>query len=326
MASHPHSICECNLLTRMQFPIAISLLTLWGVLMAPLAFADPIQIHGGGSNGGNSTVEVHIKKANGPISQNKGNELIDSDSSQKGNTTVDPCWYTPVPADHGDSRLGGDNPSEGVLYIISCPSAISLTTGQLLYQDDGYVWARNGVTPLRPPPDPQQVAEEAAGQMTAPDPTIRLGPDPSKLAVKIPTWLWVDSQQPLTLTVAVRGLSVTVTATLKSTTWSMGEPVDEPNTSAQVPSFTCQGTGEPAPASPSVSTIPPCGYTYSWKSLASRTKGTGTWTVTATTNWDVTWTASNGTSGTLLQPLTPSTSQQVAVGEWRSTLVSKFGG
>ncbi len=162
--------------------------------------------------------------------------------------------------------------------------------------------------------------------MTAPDPVIRLGPDPNKLAVKVPIWLSVENQIPMTLTVAVRGLSVTVTATLKSTTWSMGEPVDPTDPSTRVPAFNCDGAGSPAPTHPDPTTDPPCGYTYIWKSLAERTGGTKTWPVTATTNWAVTWAASNGTGGTLANPLTPTSTQQVAVGEWRSSLVSGSGG
>jgi hypothetical protein len=182
------------------------------------------------------------------------------------------------------------------------------------------------VAPVAPPPAPDQVAEEAAGQMTAPDPVIHLGPDPAKLAVKVPVWLSVDNQAPMVLTVAVRGLSVTVTATLRSTTWSMGEPINPDDPSNKAATFSCNGAGTPAPAHPDPKIQPPCGYTYIWKSLADRTGGTKTWPVTATTNWDVTWTASNGTAGALPNPLTPSTTQQVAVGEWRSSLVSGTGG
>ena len=225
-----------------------------------------------------------------------------------------------------DSRLGGDDPSTGVLYLVSCPDALRLGTGDVVYQTQGAVWVKNGNPVVPPPPDPGQIAEEAAGQMTAPNPVIHLGPDPNKLAVKVPVWLSVDDRAPMTLTVAVRGLSVTVTATLKSTTWSMGEPVDPADPSDKVASFNCDGAGTPAPAHPDPAVKPPCGYTYVWKSLAERTGGTKTWPVTATTNWDVTWTASNGTGGALANPLTPTTTQQVAVGEWRSTLVSGSGG
>ncbi len=204
-----------------------------------------------------------------------------------------------------------------MLYIVSCPDALNQQTGNVVFQQQGTVWAPNGQPPAPPPPDPAQIAQEAAGKMTAPDPVVHLGPNADQLAVKIPVWLWIDKPQPLSLTVAVRGLSVTVTAKLVSTTWSMGEG----NTSGGS-TVTCPGAGTPPPAGADRTVVPACGYTYTWKSLPERTGGTGTYEVTATTNWQVTWTASDGTSGTLPAPLTPATTEQVAIGEWRAVLVS----
>ncbi|MET3806857.1 hypothetical protein ABIB25_003877 [Nakamurella sp. UYEF19] len=218
--------------------------------------------------------------------------------------------------------MGGDDPSEGVLYLVSCPDAININTGALIYAQTDTIWARTGVAPVAPPPDPAALAQQAAGRLQAPDPSIQIGPNPGQLAVKVPIWLSITDQPPLTLTVAVPRLSVTVTATLTSTTWSMGEPVDPATPNAKVANFTCEGTGTPAPADVDAGTKPPCGYTYIWKSLTDRTDGTGTWPITATTHWTVTWTASDGTNGTLPQPLTPQATTQVAIGEWRSTLVA----
>lgn len=248
------------------------------------------------------------------------------DSSSGATVASDPCWYTPVEPQLNDSRLGGDAPTSGILYAITCPEAINLSTGKLVYFGNGSIWVRNG-QPLAPPaPDPGQIAEQASGQITVPLPAIHLGPDAGKLAVKVPIWLWVDSPAPLTVTVAVRGLAVTVVASLESTTWSMGEPIDQKSPLTKVISFNCSGPGIPAPAAPDPQFQPACGYTYNWKSLNDRTGGSGSWSVTATANWRVRWTASNGTQGQLAKKLTPSTSQQVTVGEWRSTLVANPGG
>lgn len=238
----------------------------------------------------------------------------------------DPCWYQEVPAKLGDPRLSGDQPAAGHLYIVYCPDAINLDTGNLVYTDQGYVWARNGKPVVAPSPDPGQLAEQASGRMTAPDPVIHFGPNLQKIAVKVPIWLWVDPSQPLTLTVTLRGLTVRVTASIKSTTWSMGEPIDEASPSVKVPAFSCDGVGVPSPAKLDPEITAPCGFTYSWKSLANRTNGTGAWAVTATTNWGVTWAASDGTHGALARLLTPSTTQQVTVGEWRGSLVQTTGG
>ncbi len=66
-----------------------------------------------------------------------------------------------------------------------------------------------------PPPDPAVLAQRAVGLLTIPKPTIGAGPDRTKLAVQLWTWLWVDSPPPVTTTVAAGGVSVTVTAMLE---------------------------------------------------------------------------------------------------------------
>lgn len=287
---------------------------------ASVAFADPTTTPVAGSANTSAyatTLSTRVWTRGGAASNQGTESAKSSDSSQASNgKDEDPCWYTPVRARKGDPRLGNDDPSTGVLYEVSCPDAINAGTGNVVFANLGAVWAPNGVPPAAPPPDPAQLAQEAAGQMTAPDPVLHLGPDPARLAVKIPVWLSVDNPGPMTLTVAVRGLSVTVTATLASTTWTMGEPTTTTTT------LTCTGAGTPPPPNPDPSTTPPCGYTYHWKSTTDRTHGTGTWPVTATTHWQVTWTATNGTNGALPAPLTPTSTQQFPIGEWRSTLIA----
>jgi hypothetical protein len=56
---------------------------------------------------------------------------------------------------------------------------------------------------------------------------------------------------------------------------------------------------------------PDCGYTY--RHSSARTTS-GAYTVTATTSWRVTWTASNGTIGTL-PPITRSSQISLRVAE-----------
>ncbi len=291
--------------------------------LAPSAFADDIGVDGGGLLGGHPKVNVRVSKP--AAKSNLGSDKSAAKSEGSSEPVSDPCRYIPIRPVANDPRLGGDDPATGVLSIISCPDLLHGGTGNVVYATQGTVWARNGVPAVARPPDPAQVAQEAVGQMIAPNPVITLGPHPNQLAVKIPVWLSVNDPGPMTLTVAVRGLSVTVTATLTSTTWSMGEPVDPANPSNKVAAFTCPGSGTPAPAVPDSRTPPPCGYTYIWKSTADRTHGTRTWPVTATTNWHVTWTASNGAAGVLPNPLTPNATVQVNIGEWRSTLINGSG-
>jgi hypothetical protein len=285
--------------------------------------SDPIrQVHSGDNRSVNTTVLAGGRTKD--IAPRGGS--VDTSTSSADSGTVDPCWYYSVPVENGDSRIEGDDPSKGVLYLVSCPDAISLATGNLIFSNQGYIWVRNGSPVVAPPPSPQLVAEQARGTITVPDPRMHLGPDDTKIAVKVPVWLWVEPEVPLMNTLTVRGLSVTVVATLSSTTWSMGEIGNPTTSSAVVAAFICTGAGTRAPTVDDGHSRPPCGYTYSWKSLIARTGGMGTWPVTVTTSWDVTWTASNGAAGKLEPPLTSTPRRKnVAVGEWRSSLRSGTG-
>ncbi|MEO5833318.1 MAG: hypothetical protein ABIR83_08095 [Nakamurella sp.] len=125
-------------------------------------------------------------------------------------------------------------------------------------------------------------------------------------------------------------MSVTLTATLESVTWSMGEPASKEAPRGAPATLTCQGSGTaPGPrANANISTPPTpdaCVYSFNWRSLPERTGGAGTWPVTATANWAVTWTSNVGVGGTLDAPPQSSTTA-VSVGEWRSELVAGPGG
>ena len=168
------------------------------------------------------------------------------------------------------------------------------------------------------------LAVEAYSSIQFPTPVPQLGPDSLHVAVNTWTYLWVDDPGTLTATAAVPGLSVTATAQLSSTSWSMGEPVDLAHLNSPVPAFDCAGAGEPAqptweqrvtfPASSS------CVYGYQWRSTPDRTAAE-TWPLTVTTTWTITWTATNGITGTATRAQT-SAPLNVYVGEWQAVLVA----
>lgn len=174
-----------------------------------------------------------------------------------------------------------------------------------------------------PPPDPAVLAIQAYDDLRIPPPTIGVGPDRNQVFVQIPTWLWVDDAGPLTSTVSAGGVSVTATARLASTSWTLGEPERNPSFSGYKPgpavTLTCQGAGTPPPAGVDWKTEPECGHTFRWRSLPERTGGKGKWPVTATTTWDVTWQSNTGQSGTTT--LTATSEDAVEVGEYRILLV-----
>ncbi len=159
-------------------------------------------------------------------------------------------------------------------------------------------------------------------------PAIHFGPEP-QVAVNRRVYLWVDDPGPLTATATAGAVTVSLTATLNSVTWSMGEPASRTSPRGDPATVTCAGAGSAPDARASANTNRPaapgsCAYAFSWRSLPVRTGGTGTWPVTATADWTVTWTSNIGVGGTLTAP--PQTSTvQVAVGEWRSELVAGPG-
>lgn len=105
----------------------------------------------------------------------------------------------------------------------------------------------------------------------------------------------------------------------------MGEPVGDPDGggSGQVASLTCAGAGGAPPAGVDRSVVPPCGYTYVWRSDAGRTGGAGAWPVRAVAHWTMSWQATNGAQGTIA--LQAAAATQVTVGEWRVALVDGGG-
>ncbi|MFI5825573.1 hypothetical protein ACIA8I_42020 [Streptomyces rishiriensis] len=128
-------------------------------------------------------------------------------------------------------------------------------------------------------------------------------------AVGLPAWMWVKntgdvkSWGPYTVTREIEGLTVTGTARPLSVTWDMGD-------GARV---VCHDAGTPYNESYGRQESPTCGYTY---------EKTGNYTVTATTNWQVEWSAA-GESG-VLETITRS-SEPVLIGELQAVNVSPRG-
>ncbi len=133
-----------------------------------------------------------------------------------------------------------------------------------------------------------QVARTLIVKLQLPDPTPRFGPDPSvnewkMAAVGYPLWLWTDGPRTVSSRVRAYGVTFTLRADWLSTTFDMGDGHRVTCARTLVyPSSTKPGRKSPA-----------CGYTYLTSSLPR-----GNYTVTATTNWRINWSAL-GQSGSL---------------------------
>ena len=138
-------------------------------------------------------------------------------------------------------------------------------------------------------------------------------------------WLWIEDPGNISTSVSLRGVTVTATATVDTVTWSMGEPVENPDkaTGATAPPVVCEGLGSAPPADDPAAT-PACGYTYTWKSSSARTGGTSKWPVTATVDWVVNWESNTGVTGQMALQSEGATA--LTVGEWRSDLIAGSGG
>ncbi|WP_347177111.1 hypothetical protein [Parafrankia sp. EAN1pec] len=140
------------------------------------------------------------------------------------------------------------------------------------------VWIPDAGPGAVPAPDPEELAEQARSQLRLAGPAIGMSPVADQL-VRLPTWLWLDPAgwQQMAATAAAGGVSVTAVAKPVAVTWSLGDGG----------TVTCTGPGTPFPAGADPkSASPDCGHVYQHRSLD---EPAGTFAVTATVRWDVTW-------------------------------------
>jgi len=250
-----------------------------------------------------------------------------TESSFHTGSTSDPSancgWKAlPIVPVAGSPLWGGNDPSAGYVEYSNCladPSAGALA---------GYRYVANArpgaPPPPSPPPTPEELAQQAYKQLPIPDPRMNFGPDGSQIAVNYWLYLWIDDPGPIKATATAGAVSVTATAKLSSVTWTMGEPISPDALNSAAAPITCQGTGvDPGPtvdttAEPAGGT---CAYLYKVRSTPERTGGSGTWPVTATANWTITWAATTGQAGALPAPPTVSTTQ-VRVGAWSTVMAA----
>ncbi len=168
--------------------------------------------------------------------------------------------------------------------------------------------------PARPAPptraEVESVARSLLGRLQIPEATPFIGPDPAvnewgMAVVGYPLWLWTPAMAPLSTTVSGQGLTIAMAAQPVAATFSMGDGR----------SVTCAST-QPYPAGTTPGTPSPvCGHVYESPSLPK-----GTYTVTATTQWSVAWSAL-GYSGTL--PVSRTASRPLPVGELQAVVVGR---
>ena len=127
---------------------------------------------------------------------------------------------------------------------------------------------------------PVVVARQAVKHLGLSSPQVEMAPpDGSPQLVGVATWLWVDPTgwHPVSASASAGGVTTTATAAPTKVVWDMGDGA----------TVTCDGPGTPYDqADPGGSTA--CSYTW---------PAPGSYTVTATAYWSVTWTAVGAPGG-----------------------------
>lgn len=164
-----------------------------------------------------------------------------------------------------------------------------------------YFWAATQ-PPEIPNADPAALARQAVAALNLQP--IRIGMVPEDRPgyvgiVGMPVWMWVDRPDartygPASNSATDGSVSVTIQAKVSRSVWEMGD--------GHVVTCTTAGTVYEDRFGKNMS--PDCGYRYSRQ---------GTYTVRATTTWDIAWTANTGQSGTI--PLTLTATRTVVIGE-----------
>lgn len=211
-------------------------------------------------------------------------------SNQKG------CYISPYPGGANafsptDPIWQGNYPN-GAIYICAVPGLLG---NQLAF------WAAAPPAGPAAPPDPAVLAQQALESMKLRAVQIGIVPENIPGSVGIigfPTWMWAadpgeSTTGPITRTASAAGYTVTATATLGRIVWNMGDGT----------SVTCQGAGTAYQDSYGRQSSPTCGHTYT---------RTGTYPVSATSYWDVTW---EGIGQTGVIPLDVADATQITMGE-----------
>lgn len=151
--------------------------------------------------------------------------------------------------------------------------------------------------------DPEALAQDALASIGIAAPGIRTSPEAGgRLYVRVPTWLWLEGDwwHEYSATASTGRVTATVTARPVSTAWSLGDGG----------SVECDGPGtawRPGLAENATD----CSYTYTTSSTG---RPTSTFDLTASVEFEVTWTSNIGAGGTL-PAISRGSSRTVEVGE-----------
>lgn len=198
----------------------------------------------------------------------------------------------------GDPNWQGHKPGDGAVYSCYQP------------QTDMSIYFWSGAPPpgAGTGPTARDVAQIAVKKLNLTAIQIGIAPKPGPNSVGLvgmPVWMWAATPNahnvgPISATASAGGITITATAKVLGISWEMGDGT----------TVICHSAGTPYQASYGQKASPDCGHTYtksSWRQPGGR------YTVTATSDWAITWSGA-GQSGTIrLGGLTRSA--QITIGE-----------
>ncbi|MEC3995984.1 hypothetical protein VSR01_21655 [Actinacidiphila sp. DG2A-62] len=153
--------------------------------------------------------------------------------------------------------------------------------------------------PAGPVVTPEILAESAYDRVRIPDKVVNLSPDALHTqTVNVNIWAWLDSADipPVSVTARLNSLGIwaTTTATPVGLHLDAGTPYAERfPASGDCPIAEDGSVGERYQPRDGNTVLPPCGLVY------RKSSDGGTYTLTATIRWRVTWKGSGGTGGRL---------------------------
>lgn len=139
-------------------------------------------------------------------------------------------------------------------------------------------------------PTTDQVLASARSQLQLDLPDIATSPPRGGVQlVGIPVWFWIVDDEPVTTTASIPGLSATLTATPTTTRIAISGGTGD--AAADNVTIECPGGGTPwEPGRYDDRASSDCSHPFDWN---------GTFTIDATVEWDLAWTATNGQAGDL---------------------------
>lgn len=233
--------------------------------------------------------DLAVGIGNHQTSNDDHHQTTGSTSGSNGDSGGPPCeWWSLGPSLDTEPFYEPSKPGDsGAWYVQMC-----LIDGKWGADANNAVWVPFGQAPPAPRPSPRQLALTARSRLTLPEPHIQTSPATTQL-VGLPTWLWVDraSWNPRSATASVPGVSVTVTATPVSATWSLGDGA----------TVNCQGPGTPfTVGNDPQAASPDCGHTYRESSAGRPDEA---FPSSTTVRWTIAW-SGGGQSGTFADMIT----------------------